>query len=33
LEAEIDGLSSDTFDHDTIGELPYLEACIKEAMR
>ena len=31
--AEIDGLSSDTFDHDTIGDLPYLEACIKEAMR
>jgi cytochrome P450 family 3 subfamily A len=31
LEEEIDGLSSDKFDHGD--ELPYLEACIKEAMR
>ena len=33
LEEEIDSIDAETFDHDTIAELPYLEGCIKEAMR
>eukprot|EP00088_Acartia_fossae_P013203 TRINITY_DN1687_c0_g1_i12.p1 TRINITY_DN1687_c0_g1~~TRINITY_DN1687_c0_g1_i12.p1 ORF type:complete len:486 (-),score=141.78 TRINITY_DN1687_c0_g1_i12:488-1945(-) len=33
LEEEVDSIDAETFDHDTIAELPYLEGCIKEAMR
>jgi len=33
LQDEIDSVDGETFDHDTIAELPYVEACLKEAMR
>jgi len=33
LQDEIDSVDGDNFNHDTIADLPYLEACLKESMR